>query len=142
MVPAEHPSYVRIVKTFSRFELILTTLLGLFLLFLAVRGFMAPAEAGRGFGIPVADSTDLFYLRVKADRDLSSAAVIFLLIALGERRALGAFIGVAAVQPVCDLILSLADARGHAGYAFPVHASAAFYCVVLAALLLRRRRMQ
>ena len=127
------------MKTFSRFELALAALLGLFLLFLALRGFVAPAEAARGFGIPVMDSTDLFYLRVKADRDLASAVVIFLLIARGERRALGAFVAVATIEPLCDLSLSLADARGHAAYAFPVHGSAALYCLFLAALLLRRR---
>ncbi len=113
--------------------------LGLFLLFLALRGFVAPAEAARGFGIPVVDPADLFYLRVKADRDLSCAAALFVLMARRERRALGAFVGVATVQPLCDLVLSLADARGHAGYALAVHGSAALYCAVVAALLLRRR---
>lgn len=127
------------MKTFSRLEIGLVALLGLFLAFLAIRGFVAPAEAVRGFGIPVVDSADLFYLRVKADRDLSSTAVLFLLLALGERRALGVFVAIATVQPLCDLALSLNDARGHASYAFPVHGSAALYCVVLSALLLRRR---
>ena len=139
MEPPEPSRYVRVVKTFSRLELALGALLGLFILFLALRGFVVPAEAARGFGIPVRDLSDLFYLRVKADRDLSSAAAIFLLIALRERRALGAFVGVAAIQPLCDLTLSLADPRGRAGYAFAVHGSAALYCVVLAALLLRPR---
>lgn len=127
------------MKTFSRLELGLAAVLGLFLLFLALRGFVVPAEAASGFNIPVVDSADLFYLRVKADRDLSSAAALFLLIALRERRALGAFVGVATVQPLCDLALSLTDARGHAGFALAVHGSAAPYCVVLAALLLRHR---
>jgi len=125
------------MRTFSRLELGLAAVLGLFLLFLALRGFVAPAEAARGFGIPVVDLPDLFYLRVKADRDLSSAAALFLLIALRERRGLGAFVGAATVQPLCDLALSLADARGHVGYALAVHGSAALYCAVLAALLLR-----
>ena len=127
------------MKTFSRLELGLVLVLGLFLLFLAVRGFVAPAEAARGFGIAVVDPADLFYLRVKGDRDLFSAAALFLLMALRERRALGAFVGVATLQPFCDLWLSLADARGHAGYALAVHGSAALYCAGLAALLLRRR---
>jgi hypothetical protein len=108
------------VKTFSHLELILGVMLGLFLLFLALRGFVAPAEAARGFGIPAVESADLFHLRVKADRDLSSAVAIFVLIALRERRALGAFVGVATVQPLCDLALSIADAPGHAGYALAV----------------------
>ena len=126
------------MKTFSRLEFGLAAVLGLFLLFLALRGFVAPAEAARGFGVPVVDSADLFYLRVKADRDLSSAAALFLLLAVRERRGLGAFVGAATAQPLFDLALSLADARGDAGYALAVHGSAALYCVVLAALLLRR----
>jgi hypothetical protein len=126
------------VKTFSRLELGLAVVLGLFLLLLAIRGFVAPAEAARGFGIPLVDPADVFYLRVKADRDLSSAALLFLLIGLRGRRALGAFVGVATVQPLCDLALSLTDARGHAGHALAVHGSAAVYGVVLAALLLRQ----
>jgi hypothetical protein len=128
------------VKTFSRLESGLSVVLGLFILFLALRGFVAPAEAARGFGIPVVDSADLFYLRVKADRDLSSAAAIFTLLALGQRRGLGAFVAAASVQPLCDLVLSLADERGRAGYALAVHGGAALYCVVLATLLLRRQQ--
>lgn len=127
------------MKTSSRLELGLAAVLGLFLLFLAVRGFMAPAEAARGFGIAVVDPADLFYLHVKADRDLGNAAAIFILMAMRERRALGGFVGVATVQPLCDMLLSMADARGHAGYALAVHGSAALYCVGLAALLLRRQ---
>lgn len=139
MVGLARPRQVEGMKTFSRLELGLAAVLGLFLLFLAVRGFMAPAEAARGFGIAIADPADLFYLLVKADRDLASGAVIFALMALRERRALGAFVAVATVQPLCDMVLSLADARGHAGYALAVHGSAALYCAGLAALLLRRR---
>jgi hypothetical protein len=37
------------MRTFSRLEFGLAAALGLFLLFLAPRGFMAPAEAARGF---------------------------------------------------------------------------------------------
>jgi hypothetical protein len=130
---------VELVKTFSRLELVLVVALGLFMLFLAVNGFLAPGPAARGFGIPIVDSADLFYLRVKADRDVTIGAVLLLLAALRERRALGALVAVSTVAPLCDLALSLADARGRAGYALPVHGSAAVYCAVLALLLLRRR---
>jgi uncharacterized protein DUF4267 len=139
MVPRARQRHVGAVKTFSRLELGLALVLGLFLLFLALRGFVAPAEAARGFGIPIVDLADLFYLRVKADRDLFSAAAVFVLLARRERRALGAFMGVATLQPLCDLVLSLTDARGQAGYALAVHGSTVLYCVGLAALLLRKR---
>jgi hypothetical protein len=127
------------MTTFSRLELVLAVMLGLFLLFIAVNGVVAPAEAARGFGIPVVAPGDLFYLRVKADRDLGAAAAVFVLLALRERRALGAFVGAATVQPLCDLMLLATDARGQVGYALAVHGSAALYCAALAVLLLRRR---
>jgi uncharacterized protein DUF4267 len=139
MVTPARRQHVLAMKTFSRVELTLSVVLGLFLLLLAVRGFLVPADAARGFGIAVVDPADLFYLHVKADRDLSSAAAVFVLLALRERRALGAFVAVAMIQPVLDLALSVADPRGHALYALGVHGSAVVYGVVLAALLLRRR---
>lgn len=127
------------MKSFSRLELGLGIVLGLFLFYIAINGFAFPAEAARGFGFAVIDAADLFYLRVKADRDLSSGAVVFLLLALGERRALGAFVAAATVQPLFDMGLSIADPRGHVGYALGVHGSAAVYGAVLAALLFRPR---
>lgn len=128
------------MKTFSRLELGLALALGAFLLFLAVRGVGAPADAASGFGIPIRDPADLFYLRVKADRDLASAVTLLALTALRDRRALGIFVAAATLQPLSDLLLVASDARGHVGYALAVHGSAALYCLVLAALLLRRRR--
>lgn len=127
------------MKNFSRLELGLGVVLGLFLLFLAFNGFAFPADAARGFGIAVVDPADLFYLHIKADRDLASGVVVLLLLALGERRALGAFVAAAMVQPILDMGLSMADARGHVGYALAVHGSAAVYGAILAVLLFRRR---
>jgi Domain of unknown function (DUF4267) len=139
IAPKLRERQVELVKTFSRLELVLVVALGLFLLVLAANGFLVPGPAARGFGIPIVDSADLFYLRVKADRDLTIGVVLLVLAALRERRALGALVAVATAAPLCDLALSLADARGRAGYALPVHGGAAIYCAVLALLLLRRR---
>ena len=124
---------------FSKVELVMSILLAVFLFVLALRGFLAPAAAAEGFGIAVTNPADLFYVHVKADRDLSSALAVSALLALGERRALAAFVGVATVQPVLDAALSIADPRGHLGYALAVHGSAAVYGVVLLLLLMRRR---
>ena len=135
-----HPGDMKTPPAFGRWsvEFVMTALLVAFLLLLAVRAFTVPAAAATGFGISVNDAADLFYVRVKGDRDLASALSLALLLALRQRMALAAFVGAAMVQPLCDLLLSVADERGRVGYALAVHGSAFVYCVVLVAVLLRR----
>ncbi len=53
----------------------------LFILLLAARGLFVPAAAARGFGIPIENPADLFYLHVKGDRDLSTALITAALLA-------------------------------------------------------------
>jgi hypothetical protein len=125
---------------------VMTAILALFMLLLALRAFFAPHAAATGFGIGIVDPADLFYLRVKADRDLSTALALSALLALRRPLPLALFIGVATVQPLFDCLLVLTDPRGSAAYALSVHGSAAVYGVVLALLLgreharARRRR--
>jgi Domain of unknown function (DUF4267) len=114
----------------------MTIALATFLGVLAARGFFVPDAAARGFGIAVEQPADLFYILVKADRDLSSALAVLVLLALQQRKALGAFVLVATVQPVLDFLLSVSDPRGHFVYALAIHGSAALYGCVLAQRLL------
>lgn len=139
MVPAAHAAHDEPMNRLSprSAAFVMTVVLAGFLFFLAARGLLAPGPAARGFGIAVVDPADLFYLHVKADRDLSSALALVGLLWVGHRRALGAFVAAATMQPVLDAALSIADPRGHVGYALLVHGSAAGYGVVLAWLLLR-----
>jgi hypothetical protein len=139
MVPVAVAGHLGAMKTFSRLELSLLVLLGVFLLYISVNGFLFSAAAASGFGIPIVAPPDLFYLHIKADRDLASGIALFALLGFGERRALGIFVGALTVEPLFDLLLSVADERGRAAYALPVHGSAVLYGLVLAALLLRRR---
>jgi hypothetical protein len=122
-------------------EFYLTVGLILFLALLAFRGFWVPLDAARGFGIPLAHSADAFYLHVKADRDLSTAVALTLLLVLRQRRALAAFVAAALVQPICDAALVISDPRGDLAYALAVHGSAVLYGMLLLAVLVRRLRL-
>src|SRR5262245_58144705 len=55
---------------------VMTAILTLFMLTLAVFALLAPHGAAVGFGIPVIHPNDLFYVRVKGDRDLSTALAL------------------------------------------------------------------
>lgn len=119
---------------------ILTGLWALFMLFLAVRGFLVPDAAAAGFGIRIVDPADLFYLGIKADRDLSTGLALVGLMALRKPLPLAMFAFAGTVQPLFDCLLSIRDPRGSAVYALAVHGSAAVLCVILALLLLREHR--
>lgn len=116
----------------------MSLLLVAFLLLLAVRGLWVPVDAASGFGIPLADSLDAFYLRVKADRDLGSALAVGALLWLGERRALGALVLALTIEPIFDAGLLIGDPRGKLAYALAVHGSAAVYGLFLSWRLLRK----
>jgi hypothetical protein len=116
---------------------VMTAILTLFMLLLAVRAFFVPHAAAVGFGIPAVNPTDLFYIRVKGDRDLSTALALMGLMALRRPLPLAIFIAAAIVQPLFDCLLVLTDPRGSAVYALSVHGSAAVYGVVLSLLLFR-----
>jgi len=116
---------------------VMAAILALFMLFLAFRGFFVPDGAAAAFGVPIADPGDLFYLRVKGDRDLSTALALVGLLALRRPLPLAIFVAAAIVQPLFDCFLVLSDSRGSVVQALSVHASAAVYVLVLSLLLFR-----
>jgi uncharacterized protein DUF4267 len=116
---------------------VMTALLALFMLLLAVLALFTPHPAAVGFGIPVVNPNDLFYVRIKGDRDLSTALALIGLMALRRPLPLALFIAAAIVQPLLDCLMVLSDPRGSAVYALSVHGSAAVYGVVLSLLLFR-----
>lgn len=122
----------------SRLEYWMSALLVVFLLILAAGGLFGPVAAASGFGIPLADPLDAFYLRVKGDRDLACALTVGALLWLGERRALGLLVAALTIAPIFDAGLLLTDPRGQPVYALAVHGSAALYGVFLSWRLLRK----
>src|SRR5690242_11330830 len=61
---------------------VMTAILTLFMLLLAGMALFAPHAAAVGFGIPILHPSDLFYVRIKGDRDLGTALALMGLMAL------------------------------------------------------------
>jgi hypothetical protein len=115
----------------------MAALLGVFMVFLAVRGALDPLGAAHGFGADLAAPVDAFYLHVKAGRDLAIAAAIFGLLAYRRVTPLAILVATLLIAPICDAALVMHE--GRIGYALEVHGSAVAYGAVLVALLRRAR---
>lgn len=109
-----------------------------FMLFLGVRGLVAPAAAAHGFGLAVVDPRDAVWLRIKGDRDLSVALAVGLLLALRWRRPLGALLLASITSPLLDCLISLATPGHDTAYALAMHGGATALVAALAVVLLRR----
>ncbi|MFI0977384.1 DUF4267 domain-containing protein [Streptomyces sp. NPDC021093] len=95
-----------------------------------------PGGAPQGFGIaPWPQGNADGYFAVKGVRDVAVASTVFLLLALGQRRALGWVLLVDAVVPLGDA-LTVITHGGTFGTALGVHMSAAALVVLCAVLLL------
>jgi hypothetical protein len=125
-------------NTLRPFELWMSVLLVAFLLYLAAGGFLWPVAAADGFGIPLVDPLDAFFLRVKGDRDLGAALAVGALLWIRDRRALGTLLLAFTIEPICDAMLLISDPRGRLAHALVVHGSAAVYCAFLSWRLLRK----
>jgi len=115
---------------------VLTGLLVAFLFLLALRGYLAPESAARGFGIPLAAARDDAFLFIKAGRDLSIGVMLIGLILAGKRGPLAAVIAASLIIPLNDCLQVIA--RGDVGYALGVHGSAVAYGLVVLWVLRRR----
>lgn len=111
--------------------------LGAFMLFLGVRGLLAPEAAAHGFGFAVVDPSDAVWLRIKGDRDLSAALGIGVFLALRWRRALGAFLLASIASPLLDCIISLSTPGHNTALALSVHGGATALVAVLGVVLFR-----
>jgi len=116
--------------------LVLTGLLAAFLLFLGIRGFLAPEAAARGFGIPLAAAADAVYIHIKAGRDLGIGAMLIALMISGRRGPLAGVIAASLIMPLNDCLHVMA--AGRVGYALAIHGSAVVYGLVVLWVLRRR----
>ena len=115
---------------------VLAGALAAFMLFLGVRGLVAPHAAAEGFGLPLADGADGVWLQIKAGRDLAAGLTLVALLALRNARVMAIFLLVNALIPLSDLLVSLSAPEHNAAYALAVHGGATTLMVVLAASLL------
>jgi len=113
-----------------------TSALGLFMLFLGVRGLVAPLVAAKGFGLPVVDGGDAVWLQIKAGRDVCAGLSLVAFLALRNTRVMALFLLSSAAIPAIDMGVSLSAPVHDTVYALSVHGGAAALMLVIAVSLL------
>ena len=122
-----------------RFTTVLTVLLGLFPITFGLRFLLDPQGAAAGFGTdPWPTGTGDGYFAVKGIRDIFGALSILVLMALGQRRATGVVMAIAAIIPFTDMVVVLTHG-GTVATALGVHGLTGVVVLVSAYLLLRER---
>ncbi len=122
-----------------RFTTVLTVLLGLFPISFGLRFLFDGQGAAAGFGIdPWPTGTAAGYFAVKGIRDIFSALSILVLLAVGQRRATGVVMAIAAIIPFVDMVVVLTHG-GTVATALGVHGLTGVVVLVNAYLLLRER---
>ena len=111
--------------------------LAAFMLFLGVRGLVAPEAAAHGFGFGVSDSSDAVWLRIKGDRDITAALGIAVFLGLRWRRALGWLLLASITSPLLDCIISLSTPGHDTALALAMHGGATAFVAVLGIVLVR-----
>ena len=123
-----------------RFTTVLTILLGLFPLSFGLRFLLDPHAAAAGFGIdPWPTGAAAGYFAVKGIRDIVIGLNLLALFALGQRRATGVLMAIAAMIPIADMIIVLTHG-GTVATALGIHGLTAVIVLFDAWLLLRERR--
>lgn len=123
-----------------RFTTVLTILLGLFPLSFGLRFLLDPHGAAAGFGIdPWPTGAAAGYFAVKGIRDIVVGLNLLALFALGQRRATGVLMAIAAMIPIADMIIVLTHG-GTVATALGIHGLTAVIVLFDAWLLLRERR--
>ena len=123
-----------------RFTTVLTILLGLFPLSFGLRFLLDPHGAAAGFGIePWPTGAAAGYFAVKGIRDIVIGLNLLAVFALGQRRATGVLMAIAAMIPIADMIIVLTHG-GTVATALGIHGLTAVIVLFDAWLLLRERR--
>jgi hypothetical protein len=115
---------------------VLASALAAFMLFLGVRGLVAPLAAAKGFGLPLTDVGDAVWLQIKAGRDICAGLSLVAFLALRNARLMALFLLANLLIPVNDLRVSLTAPVHDTAYALAVHGGAAMLMVILAATLM------
>lgn len=116
---------------------VLSILVALGIIFIGIREYFYPEIGAFGFGVPLLDPRDGDLLAIKAVRDVVSGLIVLTVLALRDRRALTAVIGVLALIPILDGLIVFK----HSGWNFTpvilVHWGTAIFMLLIVALLVR-----
>ena len=113
----------------------IAVLLGLGMIFLGVRFFLAPEVATAAFGIHFNASGDYSFHHIKGVRDIFSGLLLCALVLLNERRALGVMLLLATIIPVSDMLVVLSKSYTGIAEAMP-HIIATIICSIVGITLL------
>jgi len=113
---------------------VLAGLIGIGIIVIGARFLCAPQPSAAAFGIP-GTSVPSPWLWVKGVRDIGAGVFIFLLIANGAPRLLGAFILAATLIPAGDVLIVLRS-KGTRSAAYGIHGATAVVMLAIAALLI------
>jgi hypothetical protein len=115
---------------------VVASALSAFMLFLGVRGLVAPTAAAKAFGLPLAGAADAVWLQIKGGRDISAGLSLVAFLGLRNRRLMAVFLLANLPSPLNDMLVSLNAPVHDTAYALAVHGGAATLMIVLAAFLL------
>jgi hypothetical protein len=116
----------------------LVALIAAGIIFIGVRFIVSPLVGATAFGVPVAENQTFAYLWAKGTRDIVSGLLLIVFLWLKvSRRVLAAFIFVASLIPIGDMLNVYANV-GASNSALMIHGGTALFMIVLATFVLRR----
>src|SRR5215510_11308530 len=117
----------------------LVVLIAVGIIFIGVRFIVSPLVGATAFGVPVAENQNVAYLWAKGTRDIVSGLVLIVFLWLKfSRRVLAAFIFVASLIPVGDMLNVYANVGASNLAALMIHSGTALFMIMLATFVLRR----
>ncbi|WP_280462484.1 DUF4267 domain-containing protein [Nocardia carnea] len=110
-----------------------------FILYIGISYLIAPEWIAPGFGLPVWPTGEAAaFSNLKGVRDTVTGIVVLVLLALGQRYALGVVLLGFALIPVGDMLTVLLH-NGSAATAFGIHGLTAAFLALLGVLSIRER---
>jgi hypothetical protein len=117
----------------------LTLLIAAGIIFVGGRFIVNPAAGAAGFGIPLSNTVDYAYGRIKGIRDIFSGLVLLPLLFLRMRRAVAYVFTTAIIIPATDCLIVLATNGPTDIQHMLIHGGTAVFMVVISVLLFRYR---
>jgi hypothetical protein len=116
----------------------LVALIAIGIVFIGARFIVTPLPAARDFGVPAAETEKFTYMWAKGTRDIVSGLLVIGLLCLKvDSGVLAAFLFIASLIPLGDLLNVYVHVRTSNIPALMIHGGTAVFMCVLASLLLR-----